>query len=185
MEKLMYLVNARCRTVQTANGYIVVEGIEQYEGASCREKVIVRVDIFSGLTNIFRQETLRNYRTVLFRLFAGYYGNDKEKISSLVQAIYDKDTVFQDWIGEAYYFSDLLQEMSVWEYLQSSVREAFEELLSQQVQVCNAKLITVSSGYAYFSIDDYGSTPVYVKKPLSGEVVSYAKAWAGGFQEVG
>jgi len=184
MEKLMYLVNAKCRTIQTANGYVVVEGIEQYEGASCREKVIVRVDIFGGLTNIFQQETLEKYRSVLFRLFAGCYGNDREKISSLVRAIYDSDTVFQDWIGEAYYFSDLLQEMSTWEYLRVSVKEAFEQLLDRQVQACNAKLVAVSSGYAYFSVDDCGRMPVYVVKPLSGEVISFAKAWTGGFQEV-
>lgn len=178
-------MNAECKTIQTAEGYTVVRGIEQYEGAFCREKVVVRVDVFGGLTNIFQKETLEKYRTVLFMLFAGCYGNDRGKISGLVQDIYDRDTVFQDWLGKAYYFSNVLNEMSAWKYLRQSVKAEFDQLLKRQIQACNAKPIAVSSGYVYFSVDDRGSTPVSVVKPLLAEVVSYAKAWTGGFQEVG
>lgn len=185
MGKLIYLTSAECSYGETPYGYEVVYGIEQYNGAKCRGKVIVKMDLFQGLTRMFCPETLSKYRNVIYHLAAGSY-RDKGKIAELFTALYKEDVTLQDWLGESYYFSDVLKRISTWNYFVESTKEEIDRILAKQIQVCNAKFICTSSGEAYFAVDDfYSEPPVRVLKGLSGKVVSSAKAWQGSFQEVG
>ena len=184
MGKLIYLTSAECNYGKTPYGYEVVYGIEQYESARCRDKVIVKIDLFQGMTKMFSPETLSKYRGVVYHLVAGDY-RDREKIAGFLAELYRMDMTLQDWLGEAYYFTDTLQHKSVWEYFVESAREEFDRILEKQVMACNAKFICTSSGEAYFAVDDYyQSPPVKVLKGLCGKVVSSAKAWNCSFQEV-
>lgn len=183
MGKLVYLTSVECSYGKTRYGYDVVYGIEKYEQARCRDKVIVKVDLFQGLTQMFHPKTLQKYRGVIYNLAAGMY-QDKCKVSALFTALYKEDRVFQNWLGELYYFTDVLQQTTTWDYFVRSVRESIDHLLEDQIRVCNAKFVCMSSGEAYFAVDDVDSgLSVSVLSGLCGKVVSSAKAWKGSFQE--
>lgn len=179
----MYLTSAQCQCKTTPHGYVIVEGVEQYKDAQCRDKVVIRVDVFQGLT-MFTKESLCKYRQVIYSLAAGMY-RDKKQISQFLCELYRRDTTFQNWLGQVYYFTSELEDKSIWDYFVDEVRKEFNETLKALVTQCNAKHIYTSEGWAYLAVDDSGSVgAVKIPAGLAKEVYSRAKAWKCHFQEV-
>ncbi len=174
-------MGAQCEIKETPLGFPVVEGIEQYEDACCRDKVIVRVDVLSGLTKMFSESILKKYRAVVFRLIAGLYS--KESVPDVMETLFYNDNKFQAWLGEVYYFTQELYKKSVWQVFVEEARSLYDKVVKNIVELNSMGYAYESCGYIYFAVKDSCDTKFKMLKGISSEVYSCAKVWSGNIQE--
>lgn len=181
-QKLQYLTNTYVNVVKSPNGFPEVQGIEQYENAKCREKVIFRLDLMRGLRSMFTDETLFKYRPVIYRLLAGWI-NDKAKISAIVSQLYVDDQNFKEWMFSAVYFESVPCRVPLYQHIcetASKLMGVAQEEITNKLDI-NAKPIAVAEGYLYCAVNDV-DIEVRIPEGYAEEVISYAKTWRGVFK---
>lgn len=167
----------------TLHGYLHVEGLDGYKDVYIRNRVIIRIDVFSGMTDIFSEDIIREIRTVVFNTMAGVT-RDKEMISKVLTALYLEDKTFRKFIGELYYFNED-RTISFYEHITSSVRTKYTRRVDEicdLLQGTGAKVIVESDGYLYISYKDSPESYL-VPSGYKREGVSRAKIWKGDFSE--
>ena len=183
MERLLYLAGCQADVNTTPEGYYVVDGIEQYEDAVCREKVIFRVDLMSCCRDVFSEDFLKKYRDEVFQIISGCF-RDKKVLSDVFMGLYKEDTVFRTWLGVTYYFTDSLRHMSLYRYLIEYIKDEFNASLERVTNFFStASLIYTSSGYAYFALSDKETRAYSKPEGFECEVVSYSRVWPGFVEE--
>lgn len=185
--ELLYLREGTVDAVKTKYGYNVYRGIEEaYRGASCRNKVVFRLDAMRTLRGVFSEENLIKNRTLIFGLISGLLENQKgfkDKVETYFMHFYESDAVFRKWLGITYYFTDVLKQESLYDYFIRYVREEYVKGCTEiEQQVSGASAIYESVGYVYFACNDRSGT-VVVAPDYGREVISHAKAWECTFQE--
>lgn len=172
--KLMYLTETYAEEGESPYGYPEVYGIEQYNGAVCREKIVIRMDLLKGLHKFFSEESLCRYRGAIYRIIAGYI-QEEEKLEGLFNELFKQDHTFRVWLGTVYYFSDVLEKMPWYSYLIDSVKEAIKETRDALMKHMGggATFVAISRGYIYFAAKDT-CREIHVPEGYGEEVVSYA-----------
>lgn len=169
--------------VQTPYKFPEVIGIDNYNGASLRGKVVFRIDTLYSLKGIVTEDTLSKHRTLLYNLISGK-NRDKQLVSKIFQALYFEDKDFRVFLGEKVHF-DNLEEKSLYTSVMISLHntiKAAENRLKEELKLRNIKYLVYSHCYVYASVSDT-SIVVNVPKGYREEIVSRAKIWKGNFSE--
>lgn len=165
---------------RTALGFPVINIYPKYRGRSIRNRVIVRFDIVSAMTAYFEQDTLDNYRDIVYGLISGIL-DEEDVIAGVFEELYLKDFKFRKLLGESYYFDNSLEEASLYEVIILKLITAYNDLNERLANVSRElryKYIAESEGWAYISVPDQ-SEVIYVPGDYKEEVVSIAKVWNG------
>lgn len=164
---------------ETLNGYTIVDDADYYDDLAVRNNVIVRIDVFGSLKQIFAEESIDRVRKTLFNTMSGLI-EDKGVVSNVFQALYMSDNTFKRFLGEIYYF-ELEDGVSMYDAVVQKVKKAYDDAFSRAYGNMSARRIKVlfeSDGYIYFAVSDVDE-PKYVPKGYKMEVVSRAKVWKG------
>ena len=147
-----------------------------FNGVSIRNRVIIRFDLLKRLESFFTQETLSEFRMVIFRILAKDF--TAEEYSSIFIELAGIDTVFAgvlrvlyDTMPSGYTFGD---------YIIENLVDPVLSAINMHTEYYKGKspfVVGDDFGYLYISIADEPGEP-----PLLDEVyeeVSYAKSWQG------
>lgn len=166
----------------TPTGLIEIKGIQHYQNACIRNRVICRLDILVGLNKYFSDDTLSKYREIVYSIISGNQ-HDKEKIAQIFKALYLDDEVFRRMLGEIVYFSNDLETVSL--YL-AVMRRLLKEYNQQKTKIYKAfenvktKVLFESNGFVYIAPkDEFGAKAI--PEGYKEEVVSSARVWQGDF----
>lgn len=170
---------------QSLYGFQEVDEVQYYTGAKIRNRVVVRLDIIKGLTDVFSEDTRQKYRTMLYNIVSGNVNIHKD-ISDILQALYVNDETFRAFLGEIVYFDNSMQEEPLYDILIKKLMQRYKDrrdFLNQFVQRMNYKQLIESRGYLYITISDTHQVAT-VPMDCGEEVISRASVWNGKFKRV-
>jgi len=171
---------------KTALGYQVASNVEDYKGISIRNRVIMKLDVISVMTEMFTCDSLSEYRNIIFNIMSGTILDDG-KISNLITCLYIADSVFKKHLTELLYFETDLQSKCPYIAIVSSFRKEYLREVGRLKSITGAqgcKFVIESEGYLYVAVPDRLFElvlPVHVKE----EIVSYGKIWSGEIRRQG
>lgn len=166
----------------TPNNLPVIDDINEYNNKSIRNRVILRFDVISGLTNIFSKESIKEYRDVIFNLIAGQF-MDEDK-TSIIKDFYKIDKVFHKYISVIFYFDERMETMPYVKILNDSLLQEYRdivELIDNSMHNQRCKCFMESNGYLYIAIPDESFT-LKIPGEFNEEVLSRAKVWNFDFE---
>ena len=180
----LFYTDVEVEPTQTPFGYKVVKGIETaYTGRFLRGKVVLRFDLLYLLTDVFSKEILDQYRNVIYSFIAGNL-NDAEKISLVLQTLYENDNTFRLYLGELYYFrAD--KEKSIYANIVLDLKSKLEIArtdINHEVKSRGYRYIDESELGIYCSIDDvYGE--VLRVSGVKTDIMSEPRNWNKTFRD--
>lgn len=189
MAKLLY-TKAECEFYQTALGFTYCVGIEQYNNAVLRNKVVCRIRMAKVLCKQYylSDELVDRYSDTLMLVLTGLV--NVNEIPGYLKNFYDSDVRFRRYLASLYYTK----------YSTIGGDPTFLGLISVEL-MCNLKNEiaefnkSTKGSYSiiyhectgtdvYIAIDESLQQTIQVNSKYEVEVVSSAKNWVGNIQVV-
>lgn len=152
-ERLYYLGNnAIANKSKAPFGYDEYTGLEQYNNVALRNVRVVRVDLLRYI-DVFSNDTLNNYRDVIYYILSGRKG-DMDKINNALSFLHDSDATFKLFLGKIYYFrEDKYSHLSVYDTILHQARDLIGVAWDTVVNtVPHVKVLLNSHLYIYMSV---------------------------------
>lgn len=179
-------VKEQAEEYETRFGFIETSNLGLYKDVLLRSKVVIRVDVLFSMKKIFKENTIINYRILVYNLISGN-NTDKNKISSVLLALCREDETFYKYISELYYFNfDLLKpNISFYDLVMLEISKEYMSKRDLQYSVIDYykyTFIAEDKGYIYYAANDV-NRPIFISRGMKGEQWSSAKNWTRKFQE--
>lgn len=151
-----------------------------YKDKVIRNRVILKLDIVSSLTEYFDEATLSNYRNLVFQMVAGGITNPNLAVKT-VNTLYQADTTFKFYLGNTFYFNQDTKEKPLYGVI---VKGLIQEYFRQRKAIednaigFDYKLLIESNGYYYISGRDLNQE-IIIPEGFKEEVLSNARTWSG------
>lgn len=151
-----------------------------YKDKVIRNRVILKLDIISSLTEYFDESTLSNYRNLIFQMVSGGITNP-DLVVKTVNTLYQADATFKFYLGNTFYFNQDTKEKPLYGVI---VKGLIQEYVRQRKAIednaigFDYKLIVESNGYYYISGRDLDQE-IILPEGFKEEVLSNARTWSG------
>lgn len=187
MNKLLY-TKAECEFYETALGFTYCKGIEQYNNATLRNKVVCKVPLAKVLCKQYylSDEMLDSYSDFLMMVLTGLV--QLEKVPGYLQELYKHDVKFRRYLASLYYakYSTASGDptylgLMAYELMNNYRKEV--DLFHKTTKGSYSTLYDNCTGIdLYFAVDESLPQTILVDSKYKVEVVSNAKNWVGRIQ---
>lgn len=185
MVKYLPYVKVNIEVMETRNGFQQVNGLDSmFRGYQARDKVICKSDLFDSLSDIFEENTLKNYRDVVYAVISGNVC-DAVNLSKYLTALYTSDQKFKMYIATMFYLEEKETPfgIQIMESLLEKIRMT-EEKWKNHFKHYGCKVFFIANCCMYYAVDDVGMI-LTIPDDCNCEVLSNAKVWKGTTQRQG
>lgn len=187
MAKLLY-TKAECEFYETALGFTYCKGIEQYNNASLRNKVVCKVSMAKILCRQYylSDELVDEYSDILMLVLTGLVAIDD--IPMHLKNFYDGDVKFRRYLASVYYakYSTIGGDPTYLGLIALELMVNYKNEVSEFIRTTDGSYSILYSNCTgtdlYFAIDENLPQTIYVNSKYKVEVVSNAKNWIGNIQ---
>lgn len=154
---------------------------ELYRGQSLRNKVVCKTDATIFLRELFSEDVIKKYRTVLMMIAKGQV-TEPNQFSAVIKDFIKMDSVFANKIN--YLFHGCPEDRSFGSYIIENIAGIITDTEARYRTFFRGNpevVICISNGWLYFSFEDSLSGP-FLPDKIECEVLSYAKNWKGQYR---
>lgn len=189
MAKLLY-TKAECEFYQTALGFTYCVGIEQYNNAVLRGKVVLRIKMAKLLCRRYylSEELVDKYSDTLMLVLTGVI--NVNEIPGYLKNFYDSDVRFRRYLASVYYtkYSTIGGDPTFLGLVAIELMMNLRNEIAEFNASTKGSYSVIYSGSTgtdlYIAIDESLPQKVEINSKYEVEVVSSAKNWVGSIQIV-